>query len=556
MTIEAAGRRHQKVTYFTDQTRWGLGAGLGVLAAAVLWWVASAATGRVAVSYDGFITAIAQAAHGQAEGLTAVVWALLVAGAVVLVITARRRIKARGKTAVGMSDRDEVRQIAGEQAARDAARYTRRASIKAGLNIDTCPVAEVGWRIGTAHGEPVVLDLQTQVGVFGPTGMGKTRYLMANAAHDAPGALVITTTKLRDYQPLIAVREKVGRVFVWDPLDRSGHPHPMYWDPIADAADSTIASARGTAFAGGMTETQSDAGKFFGDACALIMTRLLMAAALDNRVMEDVVAWGVHLQSAGVEAVEILRRQAAPVWAETLNSMISGDSKTTANMKMTLALKLEPLLSPVVLRQMTPNAGAMEFDPAVFVRSTDTLIIVTDDNERTNVAPLSTMLLNEVTDAAKGWAARGGLLDPPLTIVGDEIANVAPLPKLPAMLSDSRGTGIRWVIAAQSLAQLRARWGQDHAEQILANLNASIVLGGLQDAAAIKRFSELAGKADVVEASAALNADHQISSTQFSTRERDVFRAEEIAHLPMGVAFMLLRNGRSLLVDLVAYDER
>ena len=70
---------------------------------------------------------------------------------------------------------------------------------------------------------------------------------------------------------------------------------------------------------------------------------------------------------------------------------------------------------------------------------------------------------------------------PAVAVVGDEIANVAPLPKLPGLLSDSRGIGIQWFAAFQSVAQIIARWGEDDGRQILANLNCSLILGGLQD---------------------------------------------------------------------------
>ena len=69
------------------------------------------------------------------------------------------------------------------------------------------------------------------------------------------------------------------------------------------------------------------------------------------------------------------------------------------------------------------------FDAKAFVASTDTLILVADQNASTNVAPLCAMLLQEVVDTAKAHAARqpGGRLDPPLRLVGDELANVAAL---------------------------------------------------------------------------------------------------------------------------------
>ena len=148
------------------------------------------------------------------------------------------------------------------------------------------------------------------------------------------------------------------------------------------------------------------------------------------------------------------------------------------------------------------------FDPATFVQSTDTLILLTDDQAQTNVAPLTTMLLNEVMDAAKHAAAisETGRLDPPLRVAGDEIVNVAPVPKLPGMLSDSRGIGVQWFPVFQSVAQILARWGEREGSAILANLNCSMVLGGLQDPKALERFSGLVGQVEMQEVSSHIDA--------------------------------------------------
>jgi type IV secretory pathway TraG/TraD family ATPase VirD4 len=275
--------------------------------------------------------------------------------------------------------------------------------------------------------------------------------------------------------------------------------------------------------------------------------------------MANVVTWAADMDTTGAAAVKVLTdNPATAIWGQTLQSSISGDPRTVANTKMSLAMKMEPLLSPVVVRQLVPIPGVEPFDPAAFVTSRDTLILITDDNARASVASLSTMPLNEVIDAAKAAAAvaEGDVLDPPLRIVGDEIANVAPLPKLPSMLSDSRGLGLQWVIAVQSLAQLVSRWGRDEAEQILSNLNCSVVLGGLQDRDALARFSALCGEVDLTQVSANLDANHIASGHSVQTDERTVLRPEEIAQLPEGKALVLLRNLRPMIVDLVPYDRR
>ena len=153
--------------------------------------------------------------------------------------------------------------------------------------------------------------------------------------------------------------------------------------------------------------------------------------------------------------------------------------------------------------------------------------------------------------------------------MGDEIANVAPIPKLPGNLSDSRGVGIQWFAAFQSVAQIIARWGEDDGRQILANLNCSIILGGLQDEKALDRFSALVGDTDVTEVSATLDAANNATGSSVSVTERTALRAEElrlipevratgarIRLIPDGQALVIYRNAPAMLVTLTPWTHR
>jgi type IV secretion system protein VirD4 len=361
------------------------------------------------------------------------------------------------RSPVGLADRGQTRRSAGEVRAREKAAYGRRGSVDAGdLDVDTAPLADVGLLLGRAagSGEPVVASLEDQIAVIAPTGGGKTLYLMLGASLDAPGPLVATSTKPEVLDAIVEARTGRGRVWVFDPLNTANWPEPMVWNPVAGAAVSEVASSRGEAFAAGLTGDSGGEQAFFRDAAAIIMARLLHAAALSpGHTMVDVVQWALELERS-TTARDILRitSGAELLWAQTLEAASEGADETIASVRMTLGQKVEPILSRKVMRQMTPQRGVEEFDPAAFVTSTDTLILITDDNARTNVAPLTTMLLAEVMDAAKAAAARSmiGRLDPPMRIVGDEIANVAPVPKLPGYLSDSRGSGIQWIVVQNS----------------------------------------------------------------------------------------------------------
>ena len=471
-----------------------------------------------------------------------------------------RRAARRGP--VGLADKGQTRRSAGEDRVRTKALYGRRASVARGLNVDTAPLSEVGLLLGraTGTGEPVIASLEDQIAVIAPTGGGKTLYLMLGASLDAPGPLVATSTKPEVLDAIVEARTGRGRVWVFDPLDMANWPEPMVWNPVTGAARSEVASSRGEAFAAGLSgESGGNEHVFFRDAAAIIIARLLHAAALSGHSMVDVVQWALELERNST-ARDVLSGSpdAELLWAQTLQTASEGADETISSVRMTLAQKVEPILSRKVMRQMTPQTGVEEFDPVAFVTSTDTLILITDDNARTNVAPLTTMLLAEVMDAAKAAAARSmiGRLDPPMRIVADEVANVAPVPKLPGYLSDSRGSGTQWMVAFQSLAQVTAKWGQDQGAQLLGNLNVSMILGGLQDDDALERFSALVGKTDLVEVTATLDKATSTTSRSVSLTERDVLRPEEVRQIPDGQALVIYRNAPAMIVDLIPWTKR
>ncbi len=198
------------------------------------------------------------------------------------------------------------------------------------------------------------------------------------------------------------------------------------------------------------------------------------------------------------------------------------------------------------------------FDAAGFVASADTLVLIAGANASTNVAPLCAMLLQEVVDAAKAAArAPGGRIDPPLRLVGDEIANVAPLPRLPDLGTDARGFGMQLVLALQSLAQDRRRWGADGAHTLLDNMPAEILLGGLTDTDALKRYATLVGEVELTRGSTSYHP-HTGRSTGASDRliHRPALRIDEARRIPGGHGLLVYRNRPAVLLRLTPWYAR
>ena len=572
---EQLGRTNQKVGVFTPRQQAIMSLAGVLLLAVVLWHVtvvllAGVPFERPAVTLRAVVAghplaALSRQYEPPSTGRALLVWlgtAVLVVGGWVglrAVVSSRRM-----QRPVGMADRGQARRSAGEVRARELAGYTRRASIDAGqLDPQTCPLSEVGYELGVKHddGEQIVMTLEDQAAVFAPTGGGKSLHLMIPGCIDAPGPLVATSTSPEILDAIVEPRSAVGRIWVFDPLDTAHWPEPMIWNPVAGAQDSELAVARGQAFTAGFSadESSDSSNPFFRNAAGIIIARLLHAASLVDMPVETVLAWALELERS-TEARDILNSEpgAEVMWGRTLEAAVQGADETLSSVRMTLAQKVEPLLSRKVLRQMTPTPGIPIFDPAAFVSSRDTLVLITDNNADTNVAPLSTMLLNEVLSAAKRVAAMAptGRLDPPLRIVGDEISNVAPVPKLPGYLSNSRGFGLQWWLAFQSMAQILACWGEAGGRALMANLNLSMILGGLQDEQALERFSLLVGNADVMQVSATMDAGNTVSGHSMSTNDMRVMPPEKIRQLPNGQALVIYRNAPAMLVDLKPWTAR
>lgn len=473
-------------------------------------------------------------------------------------------LRARRRRGKGFADNAAVREGLGVEHARASAAQTRPGLTDAQRK--RAPLTEIALPLGTTtSGEPVVLPLEDHAVVVATTGAGKSRDVMIPAALDAPGGLVVTCTRADILDVIATRRAELGQVWVFDPLDRLGWPEPMVWNPVAGCRDGETAISRGLAFAAGLAaddKSSTNAG-FFRANAASALTRLLHAADLDNRPIADVIDWAVHLDNGAEHAQDIIRTsqlpEAEPLWAGLLRSVATGADETVASSRQTLQQAVEPMALRRVLRWVTPREDVPSFDPATFVRSTDTLVLVADANASTNVAPLCAMLLQEVVDAAKTAAARlpGGRIDPPLRLVGDEIANVAPLPKLPDLGTDARGFGMQLVLALQSLAQARRRWGADGAHTLLDNMPAEILLGGLTDTDALNRYATLVGDVELTRSTTSYDpATGRATNASEQLTDRKVLRADEARQIPDGHGLLIYRNRGAVLLRMTPWYER
>ena len=411
--------------------------------------------------------------------------------------------------------------------------------------------------LGSHPAGPLYAQHEDSVLVIGPPRMGKTLFFAVNAVLDAPGAVVATSTKAEIVRLTAMSREQGGRpIHVFDPEDIAGWPDQLRWSPVTGCEDPGVASERSRAFVAAVPMGESTANAdFFIQGADTVLRCLLHAAALSGRTMRDVAGWATDFDND--EPLDILRGddRASPGWHSTLRTFTRGAPETVSSTKMTLGLILKPLASPRVMAAVCPEPGeGLDVERLLDQRGTLYLLSEGDDG---STAPFVTALADHIVKVAKRLSQRRphGRLDPPLRLVLDEAANVAPLPSLAGLMSDSGGRGITPVVLIQSPDQGRNRWGEKGYGALWAAATAKLVLGGLADASDLEKLSQLCGETRKRRTSTTRGTDQPGSVTESEERER-VLPPDKILTLPVGQALLFYRNLRPALVRLRPWWQR
>jgi type IV secretory pathway TraG/TraD family ATPase VirD4 len=378
---------------------------------------------------------------------------------------------------------------------------------------------------------------------LGPPRSGKGVHLIIPQTIDAPGAALVTATRPDTLRHTLPLRAKHGPVAVFDPQHLAGPVPRLKWAPQAGCADPLLAITRARALAAGAQlspATVTDAA-FWQGMTEAVLRCYLHAADLDGRTMRDVLTWTAR--PADPTPVRILRTHpsAAPGWVEELVAQAAADPRQRDSVWAGVRRAVDSLADPRVLDACSPPAGE-SLDLQELLANRGTLYLLGTSGAQLTVAPLVTALVESLLDVARTTAAAtfDGFLDPPLTVLLDEAANIAPIPSLPNLLADGGGSGITTICVLQSLAQARARWGQAGADAMWDAATTKIVLGGLAHAEDLQRISQLAGDIDDPVATRTRGAGG--TSTSVAPRRLPALPVESVRTLHPGHAIVLARR--------------
>ncbi|CAD5967168.1 MULTISPECIES: type IV secretory system conjugative DNA transfer family protein [unclassified Streptomyces] len=290
------------------------------------------------------------------------------------------------------------------------------------------------------------------------------RPTVVQSLQDAEGPALVVTSDPTVWAETKDARAKLGPVLVYDPGHLCDTPARLHWPPTAGCEDPDTAAVRAAALLAPV-RPQARIDAAVADTAQTLLQCWLHAAAVDGRPFRQVARWASG--ASAHEPVRLLRThpKAASGLAGLLESALTGYPERR-DVAQELNVRAFSALSSVHIREAcTANrsdAAALES----FAREGGTLYVVgepiEDPRTRPGAMPLLTALASHVVEHGRRMAARlsDGRLDPPMTLILDDVAAVAPLPQLPELLARGQDLGLPAIALLRSREQGRARWQQ------------------------------------------------------------------------------------------------
>ncbi|GGZ09169.1 type VI secretion protein [Streptomyces nitrosporeus] len=282
------------------------------------------------------------------------------------------------------------------------------------------------------------------------------------AVLDAEGPVLVVTSDPTVWADTKDSRSKLGPVLVYDPGHLCDTPGRLRWSPTAGCEDPATATSRAAALLAPV-RPRARADAAVADTAQTLLRCWLHAAAVDGRPFRQVHRWASG--GSAHEPVRLLRTHpgAASGIAGLLESALTAYPERR-EVAQELTVRAFSALSSVHIRDAcTPNRNdALLLES--FAAEGGTLYVVgepiEDPRHRPGAMPLLTALASHVVEHGRRMAARSpdGRLDPPMTLVLEDVAAVAPLPQLPGLLSAGGHHGMPTLALLRSQEQARSRW--------------------------------------------------------------------------------------------------
>ncbi|MER5890450.1 TraM recognition domain-containing protein [Streptomyces sp. NPDC001941] len=399
--------------------------------------------------------------------------------------------------------------------------------------VSDVPVSEVAVFCGTAvpSGVRLYIPYEETVLIVAPPREGKTSQLIMPWILDFPGSVLATSSKTDVLYATAKSRERYGPVMVLDPTGLSNWPLQLQWAITDGCEDFTVARKRAETLTGtAKSDEGTKNGGYFVMNAQMLMTCWLHAAALDGLSGMDILRWATSPTER--QPVDILASHGQENLARALAAQHAAAPEERSASWRTAEQSILALYDHKVAAIFGKSArDEKNFSITKWLTEGGTVFLIGEEDEGSSLAPALAAFSRAILDTAKVIAARmpNGRLDPPFGLLGDELANVAPLPQIPSLMSVSGSQNIFMVAVLQNLAQAHERWGEQGVRKMAAAATIKIILGGVSDEQELKTYSQLAGEFE--EDTESINDDGDRASVSISTRRRAVLEPGDIRQI-------------------------
>ena len=382
---------------------------------------------------------------------------------------------------------------------------------------------------------------------------GKTTALTTPAMLDAPGAVLATSNKPDVWTTTTAARERLGRVWVFDPQAIAHTRQAWWWNPLTHTRTWEDAYRLADHFVTHIRSDNRGGEDFWNLAAQDLLTSFILAAAHHGGTLADVQAWLADVTSH--DPARVLAKHGFHAAARSVAGRQAGAPETRDGVYETARTAASCLSDPDIMAWVTPPARPLPtVDIAAFPQSTDTLYLLSKDGAG-SAAPLVAGLTDQVLRAAvRAAETRGGRLDPPMLAVLDEAANICKISDLPLLYSHFGSRGIVPITILQSYPQGAAVWGEQGMGALWSAATIKLIGAGIDDAKLAEDLSRLVGEHDVPTAT--IHRDGTgIASWQTATRRQRILDPAQIRALPKGTALLLATGVPVAMIGLLPWYE-
>ena len=345
----------------------------------------------------------------------------------------------------------------------------KRSSTHIDLHSDVYPSAGIPL-MSDGH-DAYVDSSDTHTLIFGATGSKKTRlfcmpilnyFIKAGEsfiATDPKGELYARTAgmaKANDYNIVVLNFRDIGKGDMWNPLS---HPYKLYHNGNRDEAVSLLNDFVKTIAANQFEKTIDNFWPEMASSLALANLLLLMEAADESEVNVNSLA-----SLCSNASTENLKKLCSVMSMNTIAGMNFQNVFTAP--ERTLQCIMATLFGMIRIfntqKKLTNMLSGNTIDiSAIGERKTAVYLIIPD--EKSTYHPLVTTFLKQSYEQliAQAHTHEDRQLPVRVNFVLDEFCNIPQIPDMPSMISAARSRNMRYFLVAQSLHQLKGRYGED-----------------------------------------------------------------------------------------------